>query len=129
MNAIATAQTRLGGDIVSRFDAVLGGRPVLPAPTAGARVDEGLWFVRTLRRGGFEVVPFRRGRLAFSAAAVDSLLRLAPTELRRVHAMLGELAAATVVPESDAALFVAGGSIIVAEYPADGPSLIVSQLA
>lgn len=129
MNAIATtAPARLGGDIAGLFDAALQNvRAVLPKRIAVA--DEGLWFVRTLRGGGYEVVPYRRGRLAFSSAAADSLLRLGRGDIIRIREVLDDLAATAANGDSSAALFVAGDSLVVAEYPNDGPALVVTQLA
>ncbi|MFD1714732.1 hypothetical protein ACFSBZ_09645 [Amnibacterium flavum] len=97
-------------------------------------LDEGLWFVRTLRGGGFEVLPYRRGRLAFTAQAADSLLRMGSRDVIRVREVLDSLAAsarrdAPAATADRASLFVAGDSLVLADYPSDGPAMVVTQLA
>lgn len=105
----------------------------LGAQEATRSLDEGLWFVRPLRGGGFEVLPYRRGRLAFTAAAADSLLQLGYRDVLRVREVLDSLAAAARGDAPDlsdrASLFVAGESLVLADYPDSGPAMVITQLA
>jgi hypothetical protein len=95
-------------------------------------LDDERWFVRPVRGGGVEVVPYRRGSLAFSTQAAQSLLSLGSGDLLRVRAVLDSLARSAVDDQSHSksgALFVAADSIVVADYPQSGPRILVTQLA